>query len=221
MHNDLKDLFERVKTGEDVSRRDINLVVRLAGKRPAVGRIVNALIAAMREHAFRDPLTGLHNCLYFKERVGEDLKRIRNQAPQKRAGETPVPKRAALLFIDLDGFKAVNDTRGHAAGDRLLQDVARVLDDTTRSHEPVARYGGDEFVVFLVDDANEDFPRSAVERLQKAIEAQGIRPSIGVMIVDRETLRAYPTVDDLLVQADRDMYAVKAMRKQAAGPAPG
>ena len=94
----------------------------------------------LRYLATRDSLTGLYNRAFLSERMRELL------APQESEG---VPARVAILFVDLDGFKKVNDTAGHEAGDTLLRHVAHRLSQCVREEDTLARVGGDEFVVVV------------------------------------------------------------------------
>ena len=93
--------------------------------------------------AFHDPLTGLPNRALFEDR----LKRALVAAQRQRS-------RIALLYIDLDRFKTVNDTLGHPAGDELVRQTARRLESRVREVDTVARLGGDEFAIILVDIRN-------------------------------------------------------------------
>ncbi|MCU1344678.1 MAG: hypothetical protein JWL70_944 [Acidimicrobiia bacterium] len=120
----------------------------------------------------------------------------------------------SLLFIDLDDFKAVNDTFGHPVGDELLKTVAAVLRDNVRSSDCVGRHGGDEFVV-LLNGAGDQVARGLAGKLAELIAGIGIpangqmvrtRASIGVAHVDA---RSAITAEDALILADRAMYAVK------------
>ena len=125
----------------------------------------------------------------------------------------------ALLFIDLDNFKDLNDTQGHDVGDLLLQQVAQRLVDSVREADTVARLGGDEFVVLLHNlDARIEFATTQVEQVGRKILASlnqpyvltGLEhhstPSIGVTLF----LEHLQTVDELLKQADLAMYEAKA-----------
>jgi diguanylate cyclase (GGDEF)-like protein/PAS domain S-box-containing protein len=103
-----------------------------------------ALEAQLLHQAFHDPLTGLANRALFRDRVEHALARAERER-----------NRVAVLFLDLDDFKAVNDTRGHAEGDRLLADIAQRLLNATRGCDTVARLGGDEFAV-LLENVRED-----------------------------------------------------------------
>ncbi|MBB0232596.1 diguanylate cyclase, partial [Streptomyces calidiresistens] len=95
----------------------------------------------LRHHAFHDPLTDLPNRALFTDRM-------RRALGGRRAGDSP----AAVLYIDLDGFKAVNDTIGHQAGDELLVQAARRLRESVRAGDTTARLGGDEFAALIVGD---------------------------------------------------------------------
>src|SRR6185369_12885800 len=104
--------------------------------RHAIAR--KAFDARLAERANFDPLTGLVNRALFDDRVRLAIARA-----------TRARSRIGLLYIDLDGFKAINDTQGHAAGDDVLRRVAHRLRDSVRSGESVSRRGGDEFTVLL------------------------------------------------------------------------
>jgi diguanylate cyclase (GGDEF)-like protein len=151
--------------------------------------------------AHHDPLTGLANRLLFHERVERAVLRVAR-------GE-----RVAVLFLDLDHFKAVNDSLGHAEGDRLLESVARRLLQATRGCDTVARLGGDEFGILLEGMAREMDAPVVIERLTSALRRpiilQGreviIGASIGVAYVEPGQ-----GVDDVLRNADLAMYHAKA-----------
>ena len=154
-----------------------------------------------------DDLTGLRNRGGFLRSAEDQLKLARRRG-------TPL----VLLFVDVDGLKEVNDTLGHAAGDRLLESAADLLSRTFRETDLVARVGGDEFCVLLTSDASEAW--LAIRRLLGAIDehherARGKRPddlslSIGSATFDPE----HPcTIEELMEQADRAMYANKRARR--------
>jgi diguanylate cyclase len=137
---------------------------------------------------------------------------VERAVASRRRGRTKV----SLLFLDLDDFKAVNDTLGHRAGDRLLIEVARRLSETIRAGDVVARQGGDEFTVLLdrvhgVEEAVASAERLATA-LRRPVELEGltivIRVSIGIVLASDET-----SADDLLAHADAAMYAAKAQGK--------
>ena len=126
--------------------------------------------AASSQHiAFHDPLTGLPNRVSFQEHLDDALDRC---AAERSA-------RPRVLFIDLDNFKLINDSFGHAAGDELLRAVAGRLARATRTADVVARQGGDEFLVLLADiepNGNEDDPEYA--RKAAAVVARKIRRTL-------------------------------------------
>jgi predicted signal transduction protein with EAL and GGDEF domain len=99
-----------------------------------------ALEAELERRAYHDPLTGLPNRQAFVDRLGHALRRTRRREDSPDVG---------VLFMDLDGFKTINDSLGHEAGDRLLAAVARRIDDRLRSEDTLARFGGDEFAVLF------------------------------------------------------------------------
>ena len=130
---------------------------------------------------------------------------------QKRAMRHQEP--FALLYIDLDGFKAVNDSLGHDAGDRVLQRVAEVLRATVRDSDLVARLGGDEFVALLAEASTEDAGqteqrlRSALDEAQAGVESgERVGFSLGTVVHQATDRRS---VADLLAEADEAMYRAK------------
>jgi diguanylate cyclase (GGDEF)-like protein/PAS domain S-box-containing protein len=150
--------------------------------------------------AFHDPLTGLPNRALFAEHVERALK-------QRRAGHF------ALLFLDLDDFKRVNDTFGHSEGDALLRAVADRLRAVIRDGDIAARLGGDEFAVLLGGPLGADEVRSVTERILDAMRAPAalgnrdvhIGASAGVVADPDETA----SVEEVLRNADLALYAAK------------
>ena len=160
---------------------------------------LRALTASLTERAVRDPLTGLANRTLLEERLRSVLAR------DARTGQT-----TAVLFLDLDGFKAVNDQHGHAIGDIVLRTVAERLAGAVRPSDTVARIGGDEFVV-LVEGATETTVQHLVERLRRAV-AQPIGTldlQVGVSIGVALSHRGDAEPGGLLSAADREMYDEK------------
>ncbi|MFO1324392.1 MAG: GGDEF domain-containing protein [Burkholderiales bacterium] len=155
-----------------------------------------------------DFLTGLPNARACREFVDTELARARRY-------RHPL----SIAFIDIDDFKRVNDRGGHAAGDRLLASVARVIRNSLRSSDFVARYGGDEFVV-LLPVSDEAAARAVVEKLstqvQEAIATNGWPISLSVGVVTCEPESSDIGVDALLAYADRLMYDVKNHGKRGA-----
>ncbi len=152
------------------------------------------------KQATQDPLTGLMNHKHFHKQLKRQL------ALARRYGEP-----GTILFMDLDGFKAVNDRLGHRAGDDLLKRVAESIRQSLRGTDIMARLGGDEFAVFLPrTDAQQ--ASIAAESICRTISALTIN---GVLQVSASIgLVAFPdhgdSVDSLLVSADRAMYRAKA-----------
>jgi diguanylate cyclase (GGDEF)-like protein/PAS domain S-box-containing protein len=155
--------------------------------------------------ANHDPLTGLVNRRRFDEELQRELRRL----------EREPDRRAALLLLDLDRFKAVNDSMGHRAGDDVLCAVARSLEHRLRGTDVVARLGGDEFAALLLDLHGSDDARQIASELAATIESQTIltvggaarvTASIGVVALDHET---GAREIDTLVAADNAMYSAK------------
>ena len=162
----------------------------------------------MRRLAFYDPLTRLCNRLLFEDRL------MHAQAACHRSGSY-----SAVLFIDLDNFKDLNDTLGHSKGDRLLREVADRLKASVREEDTVARFGGDEFVVLLTDlghDKNQvalNANRVGSKLLHKLAQPYTLSgspyhstASIGVTIMDGNE----GALEDVLKRADLAMYHAKA-----------
>ncbi|MBM4368181.1 MAG: EAL domain-containing protein [Deltaproteobacteria bacterium] len=152
--------------------------------------------------AAHDGLTSLPNRNLFRDRVSQALERVkRNPA-----------KLFAVLYLDLDGFKQVNDGLGHHVGDRLLVGVARRLESCVRAVDTVSRLGGDEFGLLLEELASADEATAAAARIERALsmvfEIEGhhifISGSIGVVCSDAES-----TVEQMLRDADSAMYEVR------------
>jgi diguanylate cyclase (GGDEF)-like protein len=172
-----------------------------------------ALVKASKMHALakhqatHDPLTGLANRAMFTEFLAHQLNLSeRNQEPM------------AVLYLDLDNFKFINDTYGHGAGDELLKDAADRLRSELRKSDMAARLGGDEFAVVLVASGEED-AAGVVEKLSHRMampyEIGGhellAAASIGVAVYPQSA----STADDLIAFADDAMYKCKAERKRA------
>jgi len=164
--------------------------------------------AAIEQLAFYDPLTGLPNRRLLLDRLHQALAASRRGARQ-----------GAVLFIDLDNFKSLNDTLGHGMGDRMLQAVAKRLQASLRAEDTVARWGGDEFVV-LLQDLGQDARRAALhaeaagEKLLRVLgqpyhlddSAHHSTPSIGIVMWGE----AESSAEELLKHADHALYQAKA-----------
>jgi diguanylate cyclase len=165
----------------------------------------DALAAQLEHQAFHDSLTGLANRALFNDRVRHALARARRDAGS-----------LAVLFLDLDDFKLVNDSLGHGAGDRLLREVAARLRSCLREHDTVGRLGGDEFAI-LAEDTDLDTARALAQRILAALAAPfplvggqfTIHASIGIAVDERLALDEI----QLLRNADIAMYAAKSRGK--------
>jgi len=167
-------------------------------------------VSALRERdkklwrmANHDPLTGLINRHRFSELLDEEIDRIAADGTM-----------SALLFIDLDQFKYVNDTVGHAAGDRLLKSVARRLQDGVRETDIVSRFGGDEFLLLISKISKKDVDSICNELVKRMREYRFLESgssftvpcSIGVALINDD----HCTATDLLAQADMACHHAKA-----------
>lgn len=172
---------------------------------------LRSLTATLTEQAIRDPLTGLANRTLLEERL---------RAALTRDGRTGLS--TALLFLDLDGFKAVNDRHGHATGDRVLQAIAQRLASAVRPSDTVARVGGDEFVV-LVEGATDETVRLLVTRLEQAVAGAGptLDLKVGVSVGVAVSTAGETEPMTLLQAADAAMYVVKAARQGTRAARPG
>lgn len=157
----------------------------------------------IRHLAHHDALTGLPNRMAFMEDLEHRLALARDN-----------DERLALLFIDLDNFKRVNDSLGHLVGDKLLQSVAGRIAGTLRSSDRVARFGGDEFLALLSNarrrDDVEDVARKLLAAIEVPVEAEqrmlSVTPSIGIAVFPDDAA----TPGDLVGNADQAMYLAKA-----------
>jgi diguanylate cyclase (GGDEF)-like protein len=178
-----------------------------------VGKLASDALANALQHAeaesnaLTDPLTGIANarCMYL---------RFDQEAARARRASRPLQ----VVMFDLDNFKMVNDQFGHAVGDRMLREVAQILQTQLREYDFLARYGGDEFVA-IVPDMTVEQVRELCDRIEAVVsgfvlnaggghQAQvGISPGTAAYITDGETL------DALLQSADRAMYRAKSDHK--------
>lgn len=164
-------------------------------------RTENARLSSL---AYRDALTGLRNRRCFGERLSEELCRLRRNHSEA----------LAVICIDVNGFKGLNDTRGHAAGDAALVAVGRVLESLVRSEDLVCRTGGDEFAVLLPDT-----DRDQAERVMARIRSQ--MSALTALGLSRRALAlgvaSWLEGDDearLLTRADAEMYTDKRRARE-------
>ncbi len=171
-----------------------------------VGKLIDiSRVAAEREEliakAETDGLTGLYNASTTKELIGHSLK--------NRAGRSL----DALLVIDCDSLKQINDTYGHLMGDRALQHIARSLDRVFRAGDVVGRIGGDEFAVFMKDVPSGDFVREKGDQLHREIEQNTdgamVTVSVGIALIEQEE-----PYDTAFARADQDLYRAKREQRR-------
>jgi diguanylate cyclase (GGDEF)-like protein len=159
----------------------------------------DARIAALSEVALRDPLTGMLNRRGGEEALAREVARVN----RTRVG-------SSLLLLDIDHFKQINDTYGHATGDRVLAHTARVIQQLQRGSDFGIRWGGEEFLIVL-PDIDADGARSFGERVRNAIEnlaTADIRP----ITISGGTAEMRPgeNVSEAILRADRRLYQAKA-----------
>lgn len=194
----IRDITQRKKVEEELKRTAAELVRSNAELRQAEDRL--------RRMAYHDALTGLPNRELLSDRLNQSLEWAHNH-----------DQLVALLFLDLDGFKQINDTYGHDMGNLLLKAVAQRLTRCLRGSDTVARYGGDEFVVLLPAIPNvQDIARVADKILQTlthqfVLEDQliPVSTSIGISIYPEDT----QDPDELIKKADIAMYQAKGLGK--------
>jgi diguanylate cyclase (GGDEF)-like protein len=196
-----------VKAKADIPK-SASAAMRLAGEVDALKaelKAARAHVAELETRVDEDPLTGLLNRRGFARALERGL------AFMRRYG-TP----AALLYLDLDRFKPVNDRHGHAAGDWVLGRVARLIAGNVRASDVVGRLGGDEFAVLLwnVGDKQAGDKAVALEAMieREAFEQVGKRIAVGLS-VGVAVLSKEDTVEAALARADQAMYARKRERK--------
>jgi len=166
-----------------------------------LGRDIGAALLSRAESALaalalRDPLTGLPNRRLLMERLEHALTRSVREVE------------VSLLFVDIDNFKLINDTDGHEVGDEVLVEIGERLSAVARSHDTVARFGGDEFVVLCEDASLDDADAIAsriAEALREPIAGRVITASIGVAAASQASTAAH-----VLQKADSAMYRAKA-----------
>jgi diguanylate cyclase (GGDEF)-like protein/PAS domain S-box-containing protein len=194
----------------EVVRTDLRDVASVGGivlnARDVTERV--ALQQQLAHLALHDPLTDLPNRSLFRERIDRAMVRARSG----RNGSAGAMRPPAVLFLDLDDFKAVNDSLGHSAGDQLLAEIAARLLSATRGSDTVARLGGDEFAVLLEEIADRREAVHVAERILQslalpvAIDGTEVHvgASIGMAIAERDD-----DSDELLRNADLAMYLAK------------
>jgi diguanylate cyclase (GGDEF)-like protein len=177
----------------------LSVIAFVAG---ALGVFLNWRLGRAHSFALRDPLTGLPNRVLLEDRIEQAL---------RRAHRTDEP--FTLIAVDLDGFKDVNDVRGHGAGDAVLRTLARRFESILRASDTVARVGGDEFVVLSLGTRDDEQASALVGRLRHALRRPFRVGGVTIEIDASIGWAVFPTdgvtSDELLARADGQMYATK------------
>jgi diguanylate cyclase (GGDEF)-like protein/PAS domain S-box-containing protein len=221
--------FERLQSGQETRNRVDVAITHQSGKTvycewfnsaltDATGKVSSMMSlvqnttartlaeAQLLQIATHDPLTGLRNRRALTERLGQAVQRA------KRYGST-----VALLFIDLDGFKRVNDVYGHGAGDEVLCEVARRLLSETRQTDVVARLGGDEFVMLTETEVTVASMNTMCDRIMRALSVscrfEGGEATIGASVGIALCPHAADDAVELMRAADAAMYEAKRAGK--------
>ena len=156
--------------------------------------------ADLRHQAFHDNLTGLANRLLLRDHLRQALARAQRGSPM------------AVLLLDLDGFKAVNDGLGHEAGDEVLAAVGRRLAGTIRRDDVLGRWGGDEFVVVVSSEEEQAVPALASrlhDALSQPVAIRGLRTVELGLAIGAAEVRPGEGVDEVISRADEAMFEAK------------
>jgi diguanylate cyclase (GGDEF)-like protein len=193
---------EQPPPGRALNPDELNTIRLLAGQ--AGIAVENARLYETTERLSRtDGLTLLYNHRFFQERIREEFKR------SDRFRQT-----LALLMIDVDDFKRINDTFGHQAGDRVLRRIARVLRESLRAVDVAARYGGDEFAIILPDTDLREASEVA-ERLRRSVEKHpffvgGTSVTLTLSLGAAARLPQSPVLsEELIKMADHALFQAK------------
>jgi len=197
------DLQVRVDLLESANARLRRSIVRLQGE-----------VAQTRQLAYHDPLTGLPNRHLLHDRLDQGVMRATREGTQ-----------VALLLLDLDRFKQVNDDLGHAAGDALLCEVAERLLRCTRGADTVCRHGGDEFIVMLPGVTSVEEVESVAQKIRACLDlpftVDGRLVRIGVSVGVAMLRPGDAGIERLFRDADRAMYRAKFATRAAQVPGAG
>jgi|GEM_PF-638556 len=180
------------------------VAIRLVGSQSDISE-QKAVEDQLLHEAFHDALTGLPNRVLFVDRLGVLVDRARH---------SKTPKHFAVLFLDVDRFKYINDSLGHLAGDEFLMEVGRRLQSCVGEKDTLARYGGDEFTILLDQMSGAWAVQAFCEKLQKAMAApfayQGQEFYSSLSVGSTFSTLGYERPDDMMRDADTALYQAKA-----------
>lgn len=193
----------KLATYEEEHLRLLETICRIAGD--AISKSIRH--AESEINAMTDQLTGLPNARSLHQQFEKETGRA------KRAGNS-----LQVLMLDLDGFKGVNDTLGHKAGDMMLKEIGRIIHSELRDYDFLARYGGDEFVALVPETDSADVIEMC-SRIEAAVEEyasadNGRLVPVGVSVGAASYPEQGETFEELLIAADKAMYRTKAFHKQ-------
>jgi len=180
--------------------KDHSVFLSLIGNHIGVAIENNILYKQIKESAYRDGLTEIFNKRYFFE----TLNHVANLTEQNYS----------IVIVDLDDFKLINDHYGHPFGDAVLKTVAQIINRATRTNDIVARYGGDEIIIYMQNFTDKEKVKHRVESIREEIErtlitsedvSLSVTASLGVYIKHNEKL----TLDEVIKKADEVMYLSK------------
>jgi diguanylate cyclase (GGDEF)-like protein len=199
----LRRAVEHFETVQELKRKNRELANALTGLEQAHREQVR-----LYEMVITDEKTGVRNYHYFRIRLGEEFERARRYV-----------KDLALVMVDIDDFKALNDRHGHLVGDAALKDVAQILVEGQRSIDVVARYGGEEFALIL-PETNRDAALAAAERARARVAGHAFPGADGkpLSLTVSCGVAVYPaaelvTKEDLIRRADQALYRAKGAGK--------
>ena len=187
---------------EPVNEAELLIRVQAAGRTKGLQEEIVAQAERLEALLFEDPLTGLANRRFILTQLGGMVSGARRHQR---------PLTAAV--IDVDHFKAVNDTHGHAAGDKVLADVAHALREHMRAEDQLGRLGGEEFLA-LLGDTGVETASAALDKLRASVRETGVTVSIGWAAWEGES------ADELLQRADDAVYAAKRLGRDCVVSAP-
>jgi diguanylate cyclase (GGDEF)-like protein len=191
--------------------KEIELLRKIAGQ---IGQVIDTILAYQhtRELSYTDELTRVFNRRYFNQRFEREMQRA------QRYGRA-----LSLIMVDIDHFKTFNDTHGHLWGDKILKQVAQILEKSLRKADILARFGGEEFVV-LLPEIDKEHGRKVAEKLRRAIERTDF-PKAATQPLGRLTISlgfaAFPEdaqkAEALIDHADQGLYLAKSRGRNQIG----